>query len=104
MTPRETAVIVKDAIDSLGGGFMLSPELRQTTKDLGMRGWEMYFAGRAGVLGDADADVVAAALAFFPPDFVRSRWDAAREKLDLAEAAERFAGACHQWARNRLTG
>jgi Helix-turn-helix family len=104
MTARDTAVIVKDALDSLGGGFMISPETRQAAKETGLRGWEMYFAGRAGVLGEVDGSVVAAALAFFPVEFTRARWDSARSKIRPPAAAERFAAACHQWGRARLSG
>jgi hypothetical protein len=104
MTARETTVIVKDAIDSLGGGFMISPEARRASKDLGLRGWELYFAGRAGVLGDTNADAVAATLAFFPPDLVRSRWESARGKVRLENAVAGFTNASHRWGRHRLGG
>jgi len=104
MRPRETAVIVKDAVDSLGGGFLISPEARQASRRAGLRGWELYFAGRAGVLGETSAEVVAAVLAFFPPEFVRSRWTSAQSKIEMAAAVGHFAAACQDWGRNRLAG
>jgi hypothetical protein len=104
VTAREVTVIVKDAVDSLGGGFMISQQARQTSKESGLRGWELYFAGRGGVLGDVPAELVAAVLAFFPVDFVRSRWDAARRKMPPVKAVECFAAACEDWGRDRLSG
>jgi hypothetical protein len=103
MTARDTAVIVKDAVSSLGGAFMLAPEAREAAKEAGLRGWEMYFVGRAGVLGEVDADVVAAALAFFPLELVRSRWASARAKVCPPSAVDRFAAACHRWGRHHLS-
>jgi hypothetical protein len=91
-------------IVSLGGAFMVSRYAKAAADEQGLRGvWTSYFAGRAGVLGDVDADVVAAAVAFFPADVVRTAWDAARATVDdVRQSSARYARACHEWGRPRL--
>ena len=96
-----TAVAAKPTVVSLGGGFMISPEAKAAGKDGGYRGWELYMAGRAGVLGDAPAEVVAAALGFFDPEMVRRNWEAGRAVRPVAQAVARYAEVCRDWGRNR---
>jgi hypothetical protein len=66
--------------------------------ELGFQGFDFYAAGRGGVLGDVDADVVAAAFAFFEPTYVRSQWDLGRGVMAPAEAAAEWAACCAGWA------
>jgi hypothetical protein len=98
------AASAKQAIDRLGGGFMRSREALAAGERGGYRGWQMYFAGRCGVLGDVDADVVGAAVAFFEPGLVRRAWDASRAVEPRAAAVARYAAACQDWGRRRLDG
>ena len=63
-----------------------------------------YFAGRAGVLGDVDADVVSAGLGFFEPALVRKMWDAGIAVEGARAAAARYGAACAHWGRSRLVG
>lgn len=101
---ESTAVAVKDQIARLGGGFMRSREVAASAAEAGYRGWQMYFAGRAGVLGDVDADVVTAATAFFPATFVRHAWEGARSVEPRTAAVARYADAAHGWGRRQLAG
>jgi hypothetical protein len=50
-------------------------------QELGLARWPFSFGGRAGVLGDVDADVVAAVCGFFAPALVRESWSTARAEL-----------------------
>jgi hypothetical protein len=63
-----------------------------------------YFAGRGGVLGDVDADVVRAALGFFEPVLVRKMWEAGTAIEGARAAAARYGAACAGWGRARLAG
>lgn len=103
MDPRDAVVETKAAIGALGGGFMLSREVKALCERHGLGPREMYFRGRCGVLGEVDADVVLAAVVFFPAGHVRESWEGGR-KLPVEEAAALYAGACHDWGRRRLAG
>ena len=89
------------ALDELGGRWMGVPLIRVGT-DLGLAGypWPFYMAGRGGVLGDVDADVVTAAMAFMRPDLVRQAWQTGCDLLSRPEAVFRFIGCAHDWARS----
>ncbi len=52
-----------------------------------------YLAGRCGVLGDVDSDVVAAALGFFNPAALRPVWDQALQVRPARAGAELYAQA-----------
>ncbi|MGK5556542.1 SCO6745 family protein [Actinomadura kijaniata] len=93
----------KEPIYKLGGGFMISREAKAFSAETGLSGWAPYFRGRCGVLGEVDADVVAAAVGFFPPRVVRDHWEAARS-LPAAETAARYARVAADFGRRKLAG
>src|SRR3954465_412627 len=103
MNPRETVVATKAAIGALGGGFMISREVKYLCERTGLGAREMYFRGRCGVLGEVDPDVIVAATLFFPAEHVRESWEGGR-KLPVDEAAELYANACHEWGHRKLAG
>lgn len=103
MDPRDAVVATKAAIGALGGGFMISREVKALCERHGLGPREMYFRGRCGVLGEVHADVVVAAAVFFPAEHVRESWEGGR-KLPAEEAAALYAGACADWGRRRLAG
>ena len=104
LTARETAVAAKGPVGNLGGNWMTTPAEEAATLAAGMQGWQLYFLGRHGVLGDVDADVITAAAFFFPPDVVRRDWEAARALMTPDEAVRRYVALCHEWGRERLSG
>ncbi len=63
-----------------------------------------YFAGRGGVLGDVDAEVVYAAFGWFAPGVVRAMWEAGAAVHGAREAGLRYFGACAEWGRSHLSG
>ncbi|GAA4565033.1 SCO6745 family protein [Planotetraspora kaengkrachanensis] len=103
MDSRGTVAATKAAIWALGGGFMMSREVKTLCDRYALSSREMYFRGRCGVLGEVHPDVVVAASIFFPADRVREWWEGGR-KLAADEAASLYASACHQWGRRRLAG
>lgn len=104
MTPEETAEAAKGAVSALGGGFMWARATQAVGAELGVADpWAFYVAGRAGVLGAVDADVVTAALVFFPRDVVRERWETALVALQPSRAALAYAESARTWGRKRLS-
>lgn len=103
MTPEDCATAIAPVISDLGARFMLHPE----TMDAGARagfpnGFAYYVAGRGGVLGDVDADVVYSAFMFFNPAVVAKMWSAGVSVAGANFAAESYASACAGWGRKRL--
>ena len=97
------AETIKVAVGSLGGAFMISRYAKAAAHDLQLAGaWTSYFAGRCGVLGAVHADVVTAALTFYPADVVTAGWDAARAATTPERSTARYTQACHEWGRAKL--
>jgi len=100
---RRVVVAAKTPIFDLGGRWMTGESEEAATEAAGLEGWQLYFLGRHGVMGDVDPDVITAVAYIFPPDRVRSEWEAARRTLTPEEAVRRYAGVCHEWGRSELT-
>jgi len=103
MSFLEAAKATSGPVLRTGSAFMLH---RETMEDAGKHGYSnpfwFYFAGRGGVLGDCDADVVASAFAFFEPSFVRSMWEPALEIRDARETAHLYAQSFAEWGHRHL--
>jgi hypothetical protein len=94
---------IKDQVQQLGGAFMFSREAKAYGAEIGVDGFiGPYMRGRAGVLGDVDADVVTAAFGFFPADTVRAAWESVPHPP--AKAAEAYLRVAHDFGRRKLTG
>ena len=92
-------------VGDLGGRWMLHKEVLAPCRGVGYpHGYAYYFAGRGGVLGDVDADVVAAAFGFFEPSLVRKMWDIGVAVEGAAAAAARYGAACAQFGRTQVAG
>ena len=92
-------------IGDLGGMWLLHPEVLGPCREAGYpNGYAYYVAGRGGVLGDVDADVVSSAFGFFAPDLVRKMWNAGVAVEGAHAAAARYTDACCQFSRGRLEG
>ncbi len=89
-------------IGALGGAFMLDGATIARGEALGLDLASFYGVGRGAVLGDVDADVVAAAFAFIPREVVRAAMDRARKALSAADALGHYAEANRAWGREHL--
>jgi hypothetical protein len=99
MSGRELAVAVDPALNALGVKYMLDPETGAIGKAAGYpRGFPFYMAGRGGVLGDVDPDVVYAAFMFFDKELVTSAWNQGIAVEGPGPASRRYAGAADAWA------
>ena len=100
LTGQQTCDATKALVYDTGAGFMLAP----ATTELGVsHGYAdllaFYLAGRCGVLGDVDSDVVAAALGFFNPAALRPVWDRALQVRPARAGAELYAQALAEQGR-----
>lgn len=102
MDSLQTATATAGPIGSIGGAFMLDGETYKRGAALGFQGIDFYVAGRAGVLGDVDADVVSAAFTFFEPNTIRTQWEQSRAVMARSQAATEFAGAGAAWAESHV--
>ena len=84
---------------------MLAPAVLGPCKDAGYpNGFAYYVAGRGGVLGDVDADVVVSAFAFFEPGLVRKLWNDGIAVEGARASARRYGAACSSFWAERLAG
>lgn len=102
MDSLAAATASADAVATIGSHFMLDGNTYKRGAELGFAGLDFYITGRGGVLGDVDADVVTAALAFFAPAHVRAQWDAGRKVMPAHQAAQEFAGCGATWAEEHV--
>jgi hypothetical protein len=101
----ETITATKAAIGALGAKFMFHPTTVAMGKAAGMpNGFALYFAGRGGVLGDCDADVVLASWGYFEPALVRKMWEAGTAILPARAAGSLYAESARRWGRDHLGG
>ena len=92
-------------VGELGSRYMLHPETAAVGTAAGYSNpWAWYVAGRGGVLGDVDADVVASAFGFFGAGMIRQLWEAGLQTESARDAGRRYAAACAEFGRRRLQG
>ncbi|MGP3965970.1 SCO6745 family protein [Nonomuraea sp. 3N208] len=99
MTPEEVVQHTKQVVIMVGAAFGKTDRFRARGESLGLSHWPFYFGGRAGVLGDVDAEVVTAACGFFSPELVRNAWDTARARVPIRSIVEADVEECKHWAR-----
>lgn len=89
-------------ISRIGGTFMTEAATLARGEEIGYRGWAFYYGGRGGVLGEVDADIVAASFFFIPLEIVRKAWGKARAVGPVAVAVSAYADICADWGRAHL--
>jgi hypothetical protein len=98
MDALEAAGRTATPVSTIGSHFMLAGNTYKRGAELGFQGLDFYVAGRGGVLGDVDADVVSAAFTFFEPGAIRSLWEQGTAVMPPRQAAGEFAACCASWA------
>jgi hypothetical protein len=105
MNAAEVAAATSIPINAIGAKFMLIPETNDIGAELGFaHPFAFYTAGRGGVLGDVDADVIISAFGFFAPGLIRKFWDSSKSVMSPRQAGSAFAGAAQSWGRKHLRG
>jgi hypothetical protein len=104
-TTAESVRALAAPTGDVGGRWMLHREVIGPCRSFGYpNGYAYYVAGRGGVLGDVDSDVVGSAFGFFEPSLLRKMWEAGIAVEGARRAAARYGAACAQWGRSRLVG
>lgn len=98
MTGLELARHLAQPVGTLGASFYFDTGTRARAKELGLNVYEFYGLGRAGVLGDATSEEVAAAFYFFHPDTINFLWTAAKTKADPNATAQYHVEAAYDFA------
>lgn len=102
-TAIDTIATLKPAIQQWVRGWMQGPAASKRASELGLRdGQQIWIVGRAGVLGDGDAAVAAAGLAFLAPALVRQAWDALPAPLTPRKVAAAYAQLACDWGHSEL--
>jgi len=96
-------VDLKRPIQQWTRGWMLTKATDDKGVELGLEsGRQFWICGRAGVIGDGDASVAAAALAFLDPDEVRRYWESLPPHLPPRAVAEAYAERIFEWGEREL--
>jgi hypothetical protein len=103
MNPLETAKALASPVGYLGGIWMTDPATYEHGEAAGIKGRGFYFAGRGAAMGDVRAEVVAAAMAFFPWEQVTDFYNEGRSQLSPERALEAFSTALWDWGRKRVS-
>lgn len=105
LTARALSDAVSPVFGDLGSKYMLDPATAEIAKQAGYPdGFSFYFAGRGGVLGDVDADVIHAAFMFFDQAVVRKMWERGVKVEGARKAGARYATAADSWGKTHIQG
>lgn len=105
MTTIEVTEAVAKPILEFGRGWMVAPTTAARAAELGLADagrFGFWVSGRAGVLGDVDPRVAAAAIGFMAPDAVRACWQARPDSLSPWDAALAWFDSAAVWGRTAL--
>jgi len=103
LSAEDTVLATFDPIHDIGTAIYLG---RRTSALAAEWGWAnpfaFYVAGRGGMLGDVDGDVVAAAFGWFDPATVLPLYEEGRSVAGALGAADRMMEATARWGRTRF--
>jgi len=105
MSARDVADATAKPIHVFGRGFMTSPGTAAKASELGLAESGMFgfwANGRAGVLGDVDRHVAAAAIGFMAPGEVGRYWEARPEGLSAWDVAVAWFDCAATWGRETM--
>jgi hypothetical protein len=102
LTVADQVERVLKPIQQFSRGWMLRPGATDRGKELGLSEQELWIVGRAGVLGETDAVIAAAGLAFIAVDLVRTAWEGVVEGVTHMQVAEHYAALSHEWGAAEL--
>ena len=87
-------------IHDIGTAIYLSPDVFGWAAEWGWTNpFAFYFAGRGGMLGEVNADVVRSATGWFEPNAVKARFEEGTAVAGATVAAARMAEAHSKWGR-----
>jgi hypothetical protein len=90
-------------IHDIGSAIYLSPDIFGWAAEWGWSNpFAFYFAGRGGMLGEVNADVVTSALGWFEPDAVKAMFTEGTAPAGAPAAAARMAEAHSRWGEKHF--
>ncbi|NBY45694.1 MAG: hypothetical protein EBQ64_07025 [Acidimicrobiia bacterium] len=99
----QVASTIAPLIGSLGAKYMLDPDTAAHAAEAGYpNGFAYYVAGRGGVLGDVDSDVVYSAFMFFEKTLIDKLWKAGVAVEGARAASKRYMQSCDTWGKKHL--
>ena len=99
----QVASTIAPLIGSLGAKYMLDPDTMAHGAEAGYpNGFAYYVAGRGGVLGDVDSDVVYSAFMFFERSLIDKLWKAGVAVEGARSASKRYMQSCDTWGKKHL--
>ena len=104
MNSAQVASAISQPLSSLGAKYMLDAETMAHGASAGYpNGFAYYVAGRGGVLGDVDSDVVYSAFMFFERSLIDKLWKAGVAVEGARAAGKRYMQSCDDWGRKHLS-
>jgi hypothetical protein len=89
-------------IRDMGWAFYFDPATMAFGQRLGLDGFQFYFLGRGGVLGDVEPSVVASAFGYFNPALVEQMWNSGRTIISPREAGRAYMACGAQFGRAKF--
>lgn len=88
-----------------GRAWIIDSTTVDRADQLGLDGlFGFWVNGRAGVLGDVDFGVAAAAVGFGSPAFIERQWTHRPDDLSSIDCARAYAETAAEWGRSQLAG
>ncbi len=87
MTPADFVAAVSPQFQNIGALHYFGPKAKAAAESLGIDQFRFYFAGRGGVLGEVDTEVMLSTFGYFNPDLVAKMWSTSKERCDVTAAA-----------------
>ncbi|MCP3854359.1 MAG: hypothetical protein GY745_07235 [Actinomycetia bacterium] len=105
MNPADIVAQTAQPVLVFGRGWMAHPDTAARGQGLGLEPpFGFWIVGRAGFLGDAPADVAAAAIGFMHRDRVAAAWDECPDDLSKPDVTRAYAACATEWGREVLAG
>jgi len=99
-TALATVRATSEPIHDIGTAIYLSPDVFGWAAEWGWTNpFAFYFAGRGGMLGEVNADVVRSATGWFEPNAVKAMFEEGTAVAGATVAAARMAEAHSKWGR-----
>ena len=102
MTPEDFIASISPKVQNIGALHYFHPAAKQAAESLGIDGFRFYFLGRAGVLGDVEAEVVQASFGYFEPGLLAKMWTTGKERANFADTAAAQLNVAYQIGAEQL--
>lgn len=103
LTTDEVMAATAIPILEFGRGWMISKLSAERAAEIGLApGFGFWVNGRAGAMGEVQADVAAAAIGFMDPAMVRELWTIRPDGMSSRDIATAYAMMAADWGRPAL--